>query len=245
MIAEYSAFAPRMTDVFHSMGLDALLTSERINAFYELYRFLVTENEKYNLTAVTDPDGVILLHFADSLLGEALIPRGATVIDVGCGAGFPSLPLALFRPDIRLTATDATAKKIGFVSEAAARMGLTNLTAITARAEVLARTDEHRDRYDLATARAVAALPMLLELCAPLVRRGGRVLALKGRTAMEELAAARHAAGELKCKVTFTKEYTIGEGEDAQGRGILLFEKVAQTPEAYPRPFARIKSRPL
>lgn len=244
MIADYTAFIPKLTAIFESLGLAPLLTPERRDAFYELYRFLVEENEKYNLTAVTDPEGVILLHFADSLMGESLIPRGATVVDVGCGAGFPSLPLALCRPDLRITATDATAKKIGFVTEAAARMSLGNLTALSARAEVLAR-GEHRDRYDVATARAVAALPMLLELCAPLVRRGGHVLALKGRTAMEELEASRHAAGELKCKVVFTKEYQIGEGESAQGRGILLFEKTAKTPETYPRPFARIKSRPL
>lgn len=244
MIADYTAFIPKLTAIFESLGLAPLLTPERRDAFYELYRFLVEENEKYNLTAVTDPEGVILLHFADSLMGESLIPRGATVVDVGCGAGFPSLPLALCRPDLRITATDATAKKIGFVTEAAARMSLGNLTALSARAEVLAR-GEHRDLYDVATARAVAALPMLLELCAPLVRRGGHVLALKGRTAMEELEASRHAAGELKCKVVFTKEYQIGEGESAQGRGILLFEKTAKTPETYPRPFARIKSRPL
>ena len=165
-------------------------------------------------------------------------------MDVGCGAGFPSLPLAICRPDLTITATDATAKKIGFVTMAAEELCLSNITGLAARAEVIGRA-EHRDRYDLVTARAVANLPMLLELSAPLVRKGGHFLALKGRTAMEELAAARHAAGELKCKLVFTKEYKIGEGEACQGRGILLFEKTAPTPEAYPRPFARIKSRPL
>ncbi len=239
-----TAFTEKLRTVFSSLGLSHLLTSERTAAFYELYRFLVSENEKYNLTALTDMDGVILLHFADSLMGESLIPKGASVIDVGCGAGFPSLPLALCRPDLTVSATDATAKKIGFVGEAASRLGLTNLTAFSARAEVIGR-GEHRDRYDLATARAVAALPILLELCAPLVRKGGRVLALKGRTAMEELAGARHAAGELKCKVIFTKEYEIGEDEARAGRGIILFEKTAETPDAYPRPYARMKSRPL
>ena len=244
MTVEFSYFLSKLTATFASLGLDRLLTKERSEMLFELYRLLVQENEKYNLTAVTEADDVILLHFADSLMAEALIPQGATVMDVGCGAGFPSLPLAICRPDLTVTATDATAKKIGFVTLAKEALGLTNITGLTARAEVIGH-GEHRDRYDLVTARAVANLPMLIELCAPLVRRGGHFLALKGRTAIEELSAARHAAGELKCKVIFTKEYEIGEGETRQGRGILLFEKAAPTPEAYPRPFARIKSRPL
>lgn len=239
-----ATFCNRLTEVFSALALDRLITPERAEAFYELYRFLCEENEKYNLTAVTDPDGVILLHFADSLMGEALIPHGSTLIDIGCGAGFPSLPLALCRPDLKITATDATAKKISFVTEAASRLGIKNLTALAGRAEILGR-GTMRDSFDVATARAVAALPMLLELCAPFVRKGGHVLALKGRTAMEELDASRHAVGELKCKVSFTKEYKIGEGESEQGRGILLFQKIAPTPDAFPRPFAKIKSKPL
>jgi 16S rRNA (guanine527-N7)-methyltransferase len=245
MSTEKQLFTEKLTAVFERHGLAELLSPERADGFYTLYRFLVEENEKYNLTAVTDEDGVILLHFADSLMGASLLPKGARVIDIGCGAGFPSLPLALCRPDLTVTATDATAKKCAFVAAAAERLGLSNLKTLTGRAEALGREEAHRDAYDAATARAVAALPMLLELTAPFVRRGGRFLALKGRTAAEELAASRHAAGELKCKVIFTKEYEIGEGEAAQGRGILLFEKTAPTPETYPRPFARIKSRPL
>lgn len=241
---EFPQFAERLRATFLAMALDHYLTPEREEAFFSLYTLLVEENAKYNLTAVTDPDGVILLHFADSLMGAALIPAGASVIDVGCGAGFPTLPLALVRPDITVTATDATAKKTGFVAMAAERLRLKNVRTLTARAEVAAR-GELRDSFDLATARAVAALPVLLELCAPFVRKGGLILALKGRSAEEELLAARHAAGELKCKVSFTKMYEIGEGESLQGRGILLFEKTAPTPEAYPRPYARIKSRPL
>ena len=245
MSTEKELFIEKLTAVFRAHGIAPLLTPERAEAFHTLYHFLIEENEKYNLTAVTDEDGVILLHFADSLMGADLLPEGAHVMDIGCGAGFPSLPLALCRPDLKITATDSTAKKIAFVTAAAERLGLTNLCGLVGRAEALGREDAHRDRYDAVTARAVAALPMLLELSAPMLRRGGRFLALKGRSAMEELAASRHAAGELKCKVLLTKEYQIGEGESAQGRGILLFEKTAPTPETYPRPFARIKSRPL
>ena len=189
-------------------------------------------------------EDVVLLHFADSLMGADLIPAGASVIDVGCGAGFPSLPLAIVRPDLTVTASDATAKRTAFVGMVAERLGLCGLRTLTGRAEELSRT-AHRDAYDVATARAVAALPTLLELCAPFVRKGGLFLALKGRSAMQELEAARHAMGELKCKVRFTEEYDIGEGEAAQARGILLLEKLAPTPATYPRAYARMKSRPL
>ena len=239
-----AVFCEKLSATFKALGLDSLLTEERAVAFYRLFHLLVEENEKYNLTALTAEDDVILLHFADSVMGASLIPAGASLIDVGCGAGFPTLPLAIVRPDVRITAADATAKKTAFVAAAAERLGLANVTTLTGRAEVLARSS-YREAFDMATARAVAALPVLLELCTPFLRKGGLFLALKGRSAMEELHASHHAMGELKCKVRFTREYEIGEGDAAQKRGILLLEKAAPTPETYPRAYARIKSRPL
>ena len=245
MASSAAIFGEKLKATFRSLGLDSLLTEERTEAFYHLYLYLIEENEKYNLTALTEEDDVILLHFADSLMGVSLLPKGASVIDIGCGAGFPALPLAIVRPDITVTATDATAKKTSFVAAAAERLSLGNVKTLTGRAELLARDEAYRDAFDVATARAVAALPVLLELSTPFVRKGGLFLALKGRSAMEELEASRHAMGGLKCKVRFTKEYEIGEGDAAQGRGILLLEKAAPTPDTYPRAYARIKSRPL
>ncbi len=244
MIATQDFFKKRLCSVFSELGIAHLLNGERCEAFYTLYRLLIEENEKYNLTAITEAEGVILLHFADSLMGAAHIPEGASLIDVGCGAGFPSLPLALCRPDLSVTASDATAKKTAFVQMVAREIALANLTTLTARAEA-AGQGEYRERFDVATARAVANLPVLMELATPFVRKGGLFLALKGKNAMEECKAAQHAAKELKCEVLFTKEYTIGEKEGAQSRGILLFQKKAATPKVYPRPFAKIKSHPL
>lgn len=237
-------FYASLQTAFSAAGLAPLLSPERAEAFYGLYRFLLEENEKYNLTALKGVEEIVLLHFVDSLMGASLLPAGASVIDVGCGAGFPSLPLAIVRPDLTVTASDATAKKTAFVAMAAERLGLSHVRTLTGRAEELART-EHRDAYDVATARAVAALPTLLELCVPFIREGGLFLGLKGRSAMQELEASRHAIGELKCKVRFTKEYEIGEGDATQARGILLLEKLAPTPATYPRAYARMKSRPL
>ncbi len=237
-------FTQKLYGICTRCGVAELLTPARADAFFRLFLLLLEENEKYNLTAVTERDRVILLHYADSLAAAAHLPQGASVIDVGCGAGFPSLPLALCRPDLQITAADATAKKIVFVTRAAAMLGLPNVTGKVLRAEVAGHAGE-RERYDICVARAVAALPVLVELCTPLVRVGGQFLAMKGKNAGEEAAAARHAIGEMKCKVTLTKEYKISDGVEELSRTIFLLEKTAPTPGSYPRPFSRILARPL
>ncbi len=238
------AFTEKLKGTFSRLGLAPLLGEEAEEKFYCLYRRLIEENQKYNLTALTDAADVILLHFADSLMGEAYIEKGATLLDMGCGAGFPSLPLAICRPDLIITAADATAKKIAFVEMMKEELSLPNITPLVMRAEIGGR-GERRDSFDYVTARAVAALPMLTELCAPFLKKGGSFLVMKGRDGLVELEAARHAIGELKCKVSFTKEYEIGDGDKIFERVLLLLRKTAATPEAYPRAFARIKSRPL
>ena len=241
---DQKAFCETLANTFDRLGLSPLLTEEKQEKFYHLYRRLCEENEKYNLTALADGKSVILLHFADSLMGQAYIKEGASLLDMGCGAGFPSLPLAICRPNLAVTAADATAKKIGFVEKMKEELSLSNLTPLVARAEVEGK-GPLRDSFDAVTARAVASLPMLCELCAPFVKKGGLFLAMKGRDGLAELEAARHAIGELRCKVEFTKEYEISDGDTTHERVLLLLRKIAPTPEAYPRAFARIKSRPL
>ena len=241
---DQKAFTEILSETFDRLSLAHLLTEEKKEKFYHLSRRLCEENEKYNLTALSDEKSVILLHFADSLMGESYIPKGASLLDMGCGAGFPSLPLAICREDLAVTAADATTKKIGFVEKMKEELGLTRLTPLVARAEVEGK-GPLRDSFDVVTARAVAALPMLCELCAPFIKKGGLFLGMKGRDGLSELEAARHAIGELRCKVEFTKEYKISDGDTTHERVLLLLRKIAPTPEAYPRAFARIKSRPL
>ena len=171
-------------------GLESLITQEHIDKFFLLTERMLTVNEQFNLTAIREPSRVILLHYIDSLIGAHLFPEGASVIDVGAGAGFPTLPLAIVRPDLRITALDSTAKRVNYIGETAALLELKNITPLVGRAEEIAKDAAYREQFDCATARAVAALPVLSELCLPFVTLGGRFIAMKGRGGI----AKRHSA---------------------------------------------------
>ena len=151
-------FEEKLYHIFKQNSLDKYLDAEKAELFYRLAVTLTETNKSLNLTAVTDADGVILKHFADSLIALEEIPEGAKVIDVGCGGGFPTFPMAIARPDLNITALDSTEKKINFVRATAKELGLDNINAISDRAEALGRGAK-RERYDVATARAAAALP--------------------------------------------------------------------------------------
>lgn len=202
------------------------------------YRDLVLEaNAKFNLTAITDGEEFAVKHIADSLVGASEITSGAKVCDIGAGAGFPSIPLAVVRDDIRMTSLDATAKKINFVSAAARDIGLTNVRTVAGRVE------EQRalfGTFDVVTARAVAALPILLELCMPLLKVGGHFLAYKADDG--ELSLCDNACKVLGAKYVHSKYATLPNGDK---RAILVFEKISATPKQYPRQYGTIKKKPL
>ena len=140
------------------------LTKEKVEKLYELTAHMLEVNKSLNLTAIKEEKAVISKHYADSLMVSQYIDANSTVIDIGCGAGFPTLPLAIFREDLTITAVDSTAKRINYVQATAKMLGLANVTAIAARAEDMANSPEYREKFDYATARAVAALPILTEL---------------------------------------------------------------------------------
>ena len=241
-----SEFSTCLYEAFHRNGIDGLLNEERADAFYRLTAHMLEVNEQFNLTAIKDWKKVILLHYADSLKGAEVIPEGARVIDVGCGAGFPSLPLALCRPDLTVLAIDSTAKRIGYVNETACLLGLRNLTARASRAEELARDTAMRERFDCATARAVAALPILCELCLPFVKQGGIFAAMKGKSAKEELTAAKNAIKRLggSDAVLYDTPLKDEKGE-LYAHATVVIAKTAPTPSAYPRVYAKIAKAPL
>ena len=240
------AFCAYFSAAAEKNGVAALLTPERLERFYTLTLHMLDVNESFNLTAITEWERVILLHYIDCMMGARHIPEGATVIDVGCGAGFPSLPLAICRPDLSILALDATAKRVNYVKETADILGLSRFDTLVARAEDAAREPSLRERFDCATARAVAALPVLSELCLPFVKQGGVFAAMKGKSAREEVAAASHALAVLGGKKEiFDDTPLISPDGESFARATVLIRKEKRTPEGYPRPYAKICKRPL
>jgi 16S rRNA (guanine(527)-N(7))-methyltransferase RsmG len=207
---------------------------------------MLTVGEQFNLTAIREPSRVILLHYIDSLAGAKFFPEGASVIDVGCGAGFPTLPLAILRPDLRITALDSTAKRVNYVADTAKLLGLTNVTPLVARAEDAARDHALREGFDCATARAVAALPVLSELCLPFVKVGGLFVAMKGRGGKEELAQSKNAIFLLGGKAESITDTPIlsPDGETFEHTTVLIRKKT-MTGAKYPRAYAKIVKAPL
>ena len=212
----------------------------------EFTGILIEENEKYNLTAIKDPEKIALLHVADSLTAAKYIPEGSCVCDVGAGGGFPSLPLAVCRPDLRVTALDATAKKTQFLKNTAEKLGISNLTAINGRAEEIFACGEHaRETFDVVTARAVAPAGILSELCAPALKRGGLFIMMKGDKAEEELADSASGLKRLGLSLKVKITLQLCSAEELINRYIIIFEKYSNTDKAYPRRYAQIKSKPL
>ena len=203
---------------------------------------LLETNKVMNLTAITDPADVASLHFLDSAALLALEDfRDKSVVDVGTGAGFPGLPLKILEPTIRLTLLDALGKRVRFLETVCRELALTDVACVHGRAEEFAAA--HRESFDLAVSRAVAALPVLCELCLPLVKPGGRFLAMKSVDSAQERSAAAHAIETMGGAPARVLDYQI-PGTEVRHR-LIVIEKVKKTPEKYPRLFAKIKKNPL
>ena len=227
-------------------GLDALITDTHIEKLFLLTEHMLTVNEQFNLTAIREPSRVILLHYIDSLVGAHLFPEGASVVDVGAGAGFPTLPLAIVRPDLHITALDSTAKRVTYIEETASLLGLSNVTPIVGRAEEVAKDARFREGFDCATARAVAALPVLSELCLPFVKVGGHFIAMKGKGGKEELALAKNAIRLLggEAEALYDAPVYAPDGETFEHTTVLI-KKTAATAAKYPRAYGKILKAPL
>ena len=217
--------------------LAALANGEKLERFR---LFLQQENEKYNLTALTQAREVRSKHFYDSLFAAPLLPRGAKVCDVGSGAGLPLIPLALARPDCAFTGVDATEKKVAFINAACALLELDNCRAVHMRAEDMCR--QNRGAFDAVTARGVAELATLAEYCLPLLREGGELIAYKGPLAEQELEEAQKALQVLGGRAKNVLSYSLPTGEE---RALVRIRKVSPTPAKYPRPGNKPRIKPI
>ena len=212
---------------------------------FKLTERMLEVNKTMNLTAITEERSVILKHYVDSVMISDHIPQGATVIDVGCGAGFPTLPLAIFRPDLTITALDSTAKRIRYVEETASLLSLENITAIAGRAEEYGNNPLFREKFDVVTARAVANLQVLCELCLPFAKENGFMISMKAQRATEELLAAQNCIALCGGEVASTARKELIGGELAEERNLIQIRKKKKTPEKYPRHFSKISKNPL
>lgn len=214
-----------------------------LERFDKYAKLLVEWNEKINLTAITDPEGIVIKHFVDSLtvFSAIEIPEGAKVIDVGTGAGFPGVAMLIARPDLKMTLIDSTNKKLNVIRDILEKIGL-DANVVHIRAEEAGKSKEFREQFDFSAARAVSNLRDLSEYCLPFVKVGGTFISMKSAKADEEISEGKNAikvlGGEIKEKKTFKLE-------DSGERSIILIKKVSATPAKYPRPSAKIAKFPL
>jgi 16S rRNA (guanine527-N7)-methyltransferase len=219
--------------------LGLTISEEKCRTLCDFGNAVVEQNKVMNLTAITEPDQVAKLHLLDSLsvlTAENL--NGKRLIDVGCGAGFPGVPLKIACPELELTLLDSLGKRMTWLGQILPQLGVEAET-VTARAEEFA--EKRREQYDFATSRAVARLNILLELTAPFVKVGGAVLAMKGSAAREELAESQNAIVKLGLKLEEVKDFPI----DGTNHSVIVLRKVKPTPAQYPRRYAKIKQSPL
>lgn len=218
------------------------LSEEELNQFETYYSYLVEYNEHTNLTAITEHDEVFYKHFLDSiLLTKSYDLANKTLCDVGAGAGFPSVPCAIIDQTIQVDIVDSLNKRIIFLNSLIQKLELKNVNAYHDRAEDYAK--DKRETYDIVSARAVARLSILAELCLPLVRVGGVFLAMKSSQYEEELDEAKNAIKTLGGKVVQIKKFDLPQ--NLGQREVIIIEKVKETPLKYPRAFAKIKSNPI
>lgn len=210
---------------------------------FQMYKDLLLEwNKVMNLTAIVDEDDIILKHFIDSLICTRYISEENSIIDIGTGAGFPGIPLAIYYPNKNIILLDSLNKRINFLNEVKDKLNLKNINCIHARAEELAHDKEFREKYDIAVSRAVAAMNILIEINSAYVKKDGKIIFMKGSNYKEEIEKSKNAMNLLNMKLIAEDEYLLS---DDITHSIIVTKKEKNTAEKYPRIFGKIKKQPL
>ena len=233
-----------MKELFSNYSID--INDDQVNKFNKYYKLLIEWNKKINLTTITDYDDVIKKHFLDSVLLLKIFNKDLfalkNIIDIGTGAGFPGVPLAIMLPDAKFTLVDSLNKRIQFLKEVIEILGIDNITLIHARAEELGVDANYREKYDICVSRAVAALPLLLEYCSPFIKKEGVLYMYKSVKVEEEINSAENALSIMNCSIN--KNILLSDENDFI-RYILEIEKEEATPDKYPRKPGKAKKAPL
>lgn len=227
--------------VMDTESYEKLLKGEYAEKFNIFKEFLVESNQKFNLTSITDDEGIFYKHFLDSVVGESFFKKGAFVVEIGSGGGFPSIPLKIIRDDLNFLLVESTGKKCAYLKEAVDKLGFNGVSVYCGRAEDAAKDVLYREKFDVATARAVARLNTLCEYCLPFVKVGGSFIAYKG-DCEEEIKQAENAIKTLGGKLERVENYSL-KGEDK--RAVIVIKKVVHTPQKYPRGNGKERKCPI
>lgn len=213
--------------------IDINLTNKQLNEFYTYMNLLIEWNKNINLTAITEPEEIIKKHFIDSLTISKNIQKDSSIIDVGTGAGFPGIPLKIVREDINVVLLDALNKRLNFLNEVVKENKLENIETVHFRAEEIGKNKKYREKYDIATSRAVAQLNILAEYLLPLVKIGGKCICMKGSNVEEELKNSKKAINLLGGEIEKIEEFILPDSDIK--RNVIIIKKVNSTPAKYPR----------
>ncbi len=226
-----------------SSEIDINFSVEQLEKFYRYMELLIEWNEKMNLTAIIEPNEIILKHFVDSLTIIKYLKNAKTLVDVGTGAGFPGIPVAIMMSNLEITLVDSLNKRLIFLEEVIKELRLTNVKLVHSRAEEFGQNKMYREKFDIATSRAVANLSTLSEYLIPLVKINGNIISMKAAQAEEEIEQAKNAIKELGGKINKIKEFNLPQSDI--GRTIILISKEKQTPAKYPRKAGTPNKEPI